>query len=65
MKHLSICFVLCLILGAISGCGKDETVTVGNPGEAGLIKETIDEAKDVGAKASEYKKSGEQDVYGG
>ncbi len=65
MKHYSKCLVLCIVLGTISACGKDQAVMVGSPSEKGLIKESIDEAKNVGTKATEREQANEKDLYGG
>ncbi len=54
-----------MVLSVLLGCGKDQAVMVGNPSEKGIIKESIDEAKDVGAKATEREQSNEKDLYGG
>ena len=53
-----------LILAAI-GCGKSETVTIGEPGEKGILRKDIDTSKDVAGKASDKIKEGNKEAFGG
>ncbi len=62
MKLVWIILAAMLIL---VGCGKDQTVTVGKPGEKGEYRHDIDKAKDTAATATDRIKSGEKEVYGG
>ena len=65
MKSIWKWLPIAVAILAMIGCGKDQAVMVGNPGEKGLIKESLDEAKDIGAKANEREQSNEKDLYGG
>ena len=50
---------------ALIGCGKSETVTIGTPGEKGIIRRDIDTSKDTAAGMSEKIKQGNKDAFGG
>jgi hypothetical protein len=52
-----------IVLSAI-GCGKSETVTIGEPGEKGVYRREIDKSKDVAGQASEKIKQGDKDAFG-
>ena len=52
-----------LALAAI-GCGKSETVTIGEPGEKGVYQREIDKSKDVAGVASEKVKEGDKEAFG-
>ena len=59
---------LILILAALIlvGCGKKDTaVTVGEPGQKGVIRHDIDQSKEIANGTSDKIKQGEKDVYGG
>lgn len=60
-----ISFLFLASLAALSGCGPDQKVTVGKPGEKGEYRRDIDRAKEISTKASQKIKQGESDVYGG
>ena len=53
-----------LVLAAI-GCGKSETVTIGDPGEKGTYQRQIDTSKSTAAAASEKVKEGNKEAFGG
>lgn len=61
MKALLLAAAAVVLLG----CGSDKSVTVGDPGEKGVIRHDIDQAKDVAHGASEQIKQGDKDAYGG
>jgi len=56
--------MILVVLGAI-GCGKSETVTIGEPGEKGILRKDIDTSKDVAGKASDKIKEGNKEAFGG
>jgi|CXWL01.1.fsa_nt_gi hypothetical protein len=65
MKRSLISLVAAAMLWAMTGCGKDQAMMVGNPSEKGLIRESKDAAAEVGTKATERNESNDLDLYGG
>ena len=61
MKALILLAATALVL---SGCGKSETVTIGEPGEKGIIRRDIDTSKGTAAAASEKIKQGDKEAFG-
>lgn len=59
-----------LVVGAlmgsalISACGPDEKVAVGEPGEKGIIRTSLDRADAVRHKSIDNLRDGEKTVYG-
>jgi hypothetical protein len=62
MKVLLLIVTLALIL---TGCGKSETVTIGEKGEKGILRRDIDTSKDTANGMSEKIKQGNKDAFGG
>ncbi len=54
----------CLCLATLAGCGGDEKVTVGEPGQQGVYRKNIANAESKAGLATDRVRSGEQDVYG-
>ncbi len=56
-------FLGIVVLAAI-GCGKSETVTIGEPGEKGVYRREIDKSKDTADQASEKIREGDKEAFG-
>ena len=63
-KGLMKIFVLGIFVIALIGCGKSETVTIGEPGEKGILQKDIDKSKDTAAAATEKVKEGNKEAFG-
>ena len=48
---------------ALTGCGKSEVVTIGEPGEKGTYRREIDKSKDIAGQASEKIKEGNKEAF--
>ena len=57
-------FLLAILVVSAIGCGKSETVTIGEPGEKGVYRREIDKSKDVAGQASEKIKEGDKEAFG-
>ncbi|MEI7986804.1 MAG: hypothetical protein WCI55_14355 [Armatimonadota bacterium] len=57
-------FVLGIVVLAAIGCGKSETVTIGEPGQKGTYQREIDKSKDIAGQASEKIKQGDKEAFG-
>ncbi len=51
----------CLLL---MGCGPSEKVTIGEPGEKGVLQRDIDQSKSTAAEASAKVKEGDKEAFG-
>lgn len=60
MKYVVLVLSLCLL----ASCGPSEKVTVGEPGEKGILQRDIDQSKDTAAQASEQVKQGNKEAFG-
>jgi hypothetical protein len=56
-------FLGLIVLAAI-GCGKSETVTIGEPGEKGVYRREIDKSKSTADQASEKIREGDKEAFG-
>ena len=56
--------LLGIIVLAAVGCGKSETVTIGEKGEKGILQRDIDTSKGTAAAASEKIKEGNKEAFG-
>lgn len=59
-------FVTGAILGStlITACGPDEKVAIGEPGEKGIVRTSLDRADAVRHKSIDSLRDGEQTAYG-
>lgn len=64
MKPLRLLIGALLSGTLISACGSDEKVAVGEPGEKGIIRTSLDRADAVRNKSIDNLRDGEKTVYG-
>ncbi len=64
LMKLGIWVGLLLFLPAIMGCGSDKKVTVGEPGEDGTYKRSVDAANNVSNEENKRLSEGEKTAYG-
>ena len=56
--------LLVLATTVVMGCGSSTTVTVGEPGQKGILRTSIDTSRDVAKDATEKVKQNESDLNG-
>ena len=61
----SVHFKSMIVAAALAGCAHDSTVTVGPPGQKGVIRSSIDRSRDVAKEASDRIQQGNKDAVGG
>lgn len=61
MRVLMLLAVACLI---VVGCGPSEKVTIGEPGEKGVLQRDIDQSKSTAAEATAKVKEGDKEAFG-
>jgi dihydroxyacetone kinase len=57
-------FLLAILVVTAIGCGKSETVTIGEPGEKGVYRREIDKSKDTADEATKKVKQDDEEGFG-